>query len=202
MLRKQKARYRAFLVALCALLCALLAASLVAAQNGEEPATVIFLSRHAEALYPPPDDAPRNPPLNVMGQDRANALVRLLEPAGIEHIHSTDYHRTQETAAPLARRLGLDVGSYDPSDLAAVAKKLLRTPGRHLVLGHSNTTPELVGHLGGEPGPPIDERTEYDRLYMLVIPANGPVTTTVLRYGAPLALDWQERAGERRAPEH
>ena len=55
---------------------------------------------------------------------------------------------------------------------------------RILVAGHSNTTPKLVELLGGNPGPPIDEKTEYDRLYVVVLGADGAVTTTLLRYGA------------------
>ena len=160
--------------------------------------TVIFLARHAEAMYPPPEDAPRNPPLSAMGQDRADALARLLADAGITLIHSTDYERTQETAAPLAALLGLPVAAYDPGDLPGFAAQLSSTPGRHVVLGHSNTTPELVAALGGEPGAPIDESIEFDRLYVVVIGADGAVTTSLLRYGAPTPADWQERAAARR----
>lgn len=162
------------------------------------PATVIFLARHAEAIYPPPEDAPRNPPLNAMGQARAEALARLLGDAGVDRVWSTDYARTQETAAPLATELGLEVAPYDPADLPAFAGTLRGTPGRHVVLGHSNTTPQLVEALGGEPGAPIDEPTEYDRLYVVTIGADGQVTTTLLRYGDPTPTDWQGSAMERR----
>ncbi len=56
-------------------------------------------------------------------------------------------------------------------------------PGRHLVVGHSNTTHDLVTALGGDPGPPI-ESLEYDRLY-LVSMEEGGVRTILLRFGAP-----------------
>ncbi len=77
---------------------------------------------------------------------------------------------------------GLKMELYDPSDLEAFAQRLRATPGRHLVLGHSNTTPTLVDALGGEPGGPIDE-LEYDRLYVVFI---GPeaTETVLLRFGA------------------
>ena len=162
------------------------------------PATVVFLARHAEAVYPPPEDAPRNPPLNAMGQARAEALARLLDDAGVSRVWSTDYARTQETAAPLAAALDQSVESYDPSDLPAFAEQLRATPGRHVVLGHSNTTPQLVEALGGDPGEPIDETTEYDRLYIVVLGPDGQVTTTLLRYGDPTPEDWQGSAMERR----
>lgn len=161
-------------------------------------ATVVFLARHAEAVYPPPEDSPRNPPLNAMGQARADALARLLSDSGVTRIWSTDYARTQETAAPLASTLGLSVASYDPTDLPAFAEQLRTTPGRHVVLGHSNTTPQLVEALGGEPGAPIDETVEYDRLYVVTLGTGGQVTTALLRYGDPTPEDWQGSAMERR----
>ncbi|MBN2872917.1 MAG: histidine phosphatase family protein [Halothiobacillaceae bacterium] len=108
----------------------------------------------------------------------------MLQNAGVTRIHTTDLKRTRQTAAPLAKRLGLRVEVYDPKDLPALAARLRTAPGRHLVLGHSNTTPALVAALGGEPGEPIAE-SEYDRLYMLVLAPDGAVTTALLRFGAP-----------------
>ena len=59
-----------------------------------------------------------------------------------------------------------------------------KTGGRHLVVGHSNTTPSVVELLGGDPGSKI-EKTEYDRLYIVTIGADGAVSTLLIRYGAP-----------------
>ena len=159
--------------------------------------TVIYLMRHAETLLPPPEDAPRDPPLNIMGQERADALARLLSSEPITQIFSTELRRTQETAAPLAARLGIAVAPYDPSDLETFAGVLKAASGRVVVSGHSNTTPVLVGFLGGEPGEPIDESVEYDRLYTVIV-RNGEVVTTLLqRYGDPLPDNWQELASTR-----
>jgi broad specificity phosphatase PhoE len=137
---------------------------------------VIHLVRHAEKL----DDS-RDPPLNEAGKHRADLLADLLQDAGITAIWSTEYQRTLATAAPLASRLGLKVQAYHPGDLAAFAAILLRTPGRHLVVGHSNTNPALVQALGGAPHDPIKD-TEYDRLYTIVA-SGGQVTTVLLRFG-------------------
>ncbi|NIT87109.1 MAG: hypothetical protein GWM92_07640, partial [Gemmatimonadetes bacterium] len=57
--------------------------------------------------------------------------------------------------------------------LGGMARRLRGSPGRHLVVGHSDTTPRLVTLLGGEPGPPIVEAREYDRLYVLTLGAAG-----------------------------
>ena len=153
----------------------------VAAEN--QP-LVVFRVRHAEKV----DDS-RDPPLSEAGKHRADDLSRFLRDAGIQYIHSSDYLRTRDTASPIAERLGLDVELYDPRDLPQLVKALRHTGGRHLVVGHSNTTPTVVELLGGEPGAPIEEASEYDRLYCLTIDAAGQVSTVLMRYGASVEVE-------------
>lgn len=146
-----------------------------------EAPTVVFLVRHAEKV-----DASADPELSQVGAERAVDLAAVLRDSGIERIHSSDYIRTRDTAAPLAVALGLEVELYDPRDLEALAVRLEEGGGRHLVVGHSNTTPNVVELLGGEPGAEIDEASEYDRLYVVTIAAGGVASTVLLRYGARL----------------
>jgi len=150
---------------------------IVAPLRAQEQAVVVYLVRHAEKV----DDS-RDPALNHVGKERATLLARMLHDAGVTHVWSTDYLRTQHTARPLAVAAGLSVTSYDPRDLPGFAAKLRSSAGRHLVVGHSNTTPQLVQALGGDPGTPIDDG-EYDRLYVVTI-AGGTVTTSLLRFGS------------------
>jgi len=156
----------------------LAAALLSCSPPAETPAageSVFFLVRHAEKA-----DQSEDPPLTEEGHARARALADLLRDAGVETIYSSDFERTRDTAAPLASDLGLEVMLYDPNRLAELAETLLSSPGRALVVGHSNTTPELAGLLGGDPGPPIPE-DEYDRLYVLHQRPGSPTSTLLLR---------------------
>lgn len=159
-----------FLAALC-----LLSAC---AQIAPKP-DAVFLVRHAEKTTEKND-----PGLTEEGKARALALADRLEGEGITHIHSSDYIRTRDTAAPLAERLGLQVALYDPRDLPGMAAKLQSMPGRHFVVGHSNTTGELTELLGGDGGTPIVEATEYDRLYVVTMESGEPVKSYLTRYGA------------------
>ncbi|MEM8930379.1 MAG: phosphoglycerate mutase family protein [Acidobacteriota bacterium] len=152
------------------------------ATEPSEP-TVVYLVRHAEKVVADDGDGPEDPPLTEDGQARAEALAHALRDVGLDHVHSSDTRRTRDTAAPIAEATGLDIELYDPRRLADLAAHLNATPGRHLVVGHSNTTPNLAELLGGEPGPEIVEATEYDRLYLLVL--GESVTTARLRFGAP-----------------
>lgn len=144
----------------------------------------IFLVRHAEKTTEKPD-----PALTEEGQARAIALADRLEGEGITQIHSSDTKRTRDTAAPLAARLKLEVQLYDPSDLPAMAAKLKAASGRHLVVGHSNTTPQLTELLGGDGGTPIVEATEYDRLYIVTANEGEPVKSYLTRFGAKSVID-------------
>jgi phosphohistidine phosphatase SixA len=146
----------------------------VAAQSD---ATVVYLVRHAERA----EDGTNDPPISDAGRARATLLAEMFRDAGITHVHSTDYKRTRSTATPAAHEVGLDLELYDPRDLPGFAAELRSTPGRHLVLGHSNTTPGLVEALGGDPGEPIDEM-EYDRLYVVTLTSDG-ASTVLIRFG-------------------
>jgi broad specificity phosphatase PhoE len=149
----------------------------------QEADVLVLLVRHGERT----DDAPgaqrdADPGLSQAGLDRAALLAEMLKDVGLTHVHSTDYRRTRETAGPTLSATGLELSLYDPDRLQAFADELRATAGRHLVVGHSNTTWDLVVALGGSSGPPI-EAMEYDRLYFLS-PEDDEVRTVLLRFGA------------------
>ena len=139
--------------------------------------SVFFILRHAEKTA-----AADDPALSPAGIERANMLASMLANAGITAIHSTDYKRTRATLEPLARRTGLTTRLYDPAQPQAFLLRLLEEGGRHVIAGHSNTVPEMVELLGGDPGSEIDEEGEFDRLYIITVLDGQPVSV-FLRYG-------------------
>ncbi len=144
---------------------------------------VIYVVRHAERADDGAAVAMDDPPLSDAGRARARELAERLRFAGITHVHSTDRIRTRETALPLSELAGVEVRLYDASDPDELAEYLRSTAGTHLVVGHSNTVPDLVRALGGEPEDPI-ESLEYDRIYVLHLLADGSARSILLRYGS------------------
>ncbi|MFQ3235161.1 MAG: broad specificity phosphatase PhoE [Paraglaciecola sp.] len=117
-----------------------------------------YFVRHFEKL---PGE---NPGLTVKGQLRAEALARYFTHIPITKIYSTDYLRTRQSAQPLADILGMEIEYYSPARLADFASTL-GASNRVVVVGHSNTTPELVRLMGGE-AKAMNEK-DFGRLYIL-----------------------------------
>jgi len=128
----------------------------------------IYLIRHAEKQT---DDS-KNPSLTKEGIKRAENIAKMLANKDISAIYSSNYNRTRETAAPLAKKLNLTITIYDPRKLKEFAQDIFKTHGNLLIVGHSNTTPNLAVLLGGESFGKIDE-SEYDRIYRLILDSQG-----------------------------
>ena len=54
-----------------------------------------------------------------------------------------------------------------------------------LVVGHSNTVPELIAALGASKNVPPIAENEYDTIYVIAIPWFGKTKTIRLRFGEP-----------------
>jgi len=135
----------------------------------------IYLVRHAEKE----NDGTRDPSLTTQGHVRALAIADMLTDKNLSKIYSTNYKRTQQTAAPTARRHGLDAISYDPSMLVDFAKTLIASAETVLVVGHSNTTPYLVSLLSGQEFAALEEQ-QYDHMYVVLLKDDGRVEVRIM----------------------
>ena len=115
-----------------------------------------------------------NPTLTETGKARAEALALFFSDKSLTQVFSTNYNRTLETAAPVTALKGLPVEDYDPRDLVEFAAKL-KTLNNILVVGHSNTTPQILSLMGGEEI--IMTESDYGDVYMLQ--KHGPEFTTL-----------------------
>jgi broad specificity phosphatase PhoE len=146
--------------------------------------TTVVLVRHAEKELVTIED----PPLAPAGERRAERLAQIFGTAGgpgrIDGIYVTNARRSQQTAAPLAARLGLRPSVLPASTSSDnIASQVLREHrgGRALVVGHSNTVPEIVKALSGEDVPPIAD-DEYDNVYVISVPTFGSANVLRLKY--------------------
>jgi phosphohistidine phosphatase SixA len=109
----------------------------------------VHLVRHAEKAA---DDGDPDVRLSEAGQARAQALVAWFEGKPVDAVYATHLRRTQHTAMPLAAARDLELRVLPAGDSARLVSRLHRDHcGGHVVLvGHSNTLPEIAAGLGGE----------------------------------------------------
>jgi broad specificity phosphatase PhoE len=150
--------------------------------------TTVVVVRHAEKSA----DDPRDPSLTAAGEERARGLAAVLADAGVSAIYTTQYKRNRQTAAPIAEKLGIPVtqrpvdATNSVSYASDLAREILsRNSGKTvLVVGHSNTVPDIVKALSGRSIPSISD-PEYDHIFIVEIPASGAPRLLQLRFGQP-----------------
>jgi len=146
------------------LLSALLFFSFATVAVAQSP--VIFIVRHAERAAIS-GRVPFDTSLSETGRERAKALAHELRDAQITAIYTSEYTRTKETAAPLAESLGIRAEVIPADDLRGLLAKLKAARGNVLVVGHSNTVPQLINALGVRGRVTIAE-SDYDNLFVIV----------------------------------
>ena len=114
----------------------------------KENTSVYYFIRHAEKDRS--DSTNKNPSLTIQGLERANKWALFFKDKNIAAVYSTNYKRTQQTALPIAKEQNLEIISYTAKELIS-EKFIANNKGKNIVIvGHSNTTPELVNSLLGE----------------------------------------------------
>ena len=138
---------------------------------------LVFVARHAERADSgaPGMPAQADPPLSAAGEARAAMLAAMLGDAGIRAIYVTEFRRTQDTARPLAERLGLSARKLPSGDTGELIGRLRAEHANDIVLvvGHSNTVAAIIQALGGPEVTIADN--EFDNLF-IVVPGTGTLT--------------------------
>ena len=92
----------------------------------------------------------KDPDLTPEGKRYAERLAEQLPSAGLTAVYVSATKRAQQTAASLAKRHKIVPKIYDPADSQGVVAAALQEPGTVLIVGHSNTVPNIVVLLGGQ----------------------------------------------------
>ena len=120
----------------------------------------LYLFRHSEKQIG------SNQYLTEQGQARAEYLVSLVNIYQHITLYSSNYNRTLSTAAPLAAYFNIKTITYNAADLTALKNQLLAQDGVVVVIGHSNTTPQLASLLSNQTIENMDEG-QYGHYYSL-----------------------------------
>ena len=147
----------------------------------KKSATTFVIVRHAEKAT----DDPRDPSLSAAGRARAQALARLLSDTQLSAVYATPYRRTQQTAVPTANAHGISVSTYEAATPAAQFATQLRATHANgetvLVVGHSNTVPDIAAALSGQQTDAMPE-VEFNRLYRIRVSADGKASLKTEHY--------------------
>jgi phosphohistidine phosphatase SixA len=159
----------------------------------EEGSTTVYIVRHAEKQTFNANDP--DPDISSAGRVRARDLATRLGTSGVTAIVTTQYKRTQETAEPLAEKLGItpeviDAGHVGDNEIAAEA--IMRHKGsKVLVVGHSNTIAPLIEALGGPHLPNLCD-SQYSNLFIVYIPPVGKTQLIRQHYGGSDPMPTQD----------
>lgn len=152
-----------------------------------DPASVktVIIVRHAEAgdTHKGGDN-----PLTPDGRVRAKELARVLGDSQLRSVYITHYQRNRQTAE-LVPRVAAGEKPTVIDDVPATIKAVQGEPWgtTSLIVGHSNTVPDLVRGLAGQTLP-AEEPIVFDRMWIVTLARDGSATLLRLRYGAPVAV--------------
>ena len=167
------------LVSRVALVLLLIASCFVGIRAADKPTTIIFV-RHAEKAAANAAPMSSDVDLSEAGQKRAACLANSVADATVTAILTTEYKRTQQTAAPLAKKLSLTPMVIKGADMDGLVAEIHKHTGETiLVAGHSNTVPAVIKRLGG--GDYTIKDDEYDRMFVMTI-STGSASVVALRY--------------------
>ncbi len=132
-----------------------------AADAAGRAAPTYYVMRHLQKA------AGEDPGLSEEGRAMAERLAAWFGDRPPAAIYVSTTRRARDTAAPLAERLSVPPKDYDPrADPAELIDRVKAEAGPVLVVGHSNTVPELVARLGGERPAALTE-SDYGDIWVI-----------------------------------
>ncbi|MEJ8568610.1 winged helix-turn-helix domain-containing protein [Elongatibacter sediminis] len=149
----------------------------------ESEVTRIYILRHTEQT----DWESEDPGLSGAGIARANYWKTVLQHVEFERIFTTDFTRNIQTADILASDSGLELEYYYPLSFD-VLKFLNTIRGQQvLIIGHSNTIPDMINRLIGETRYPPMSHLDYEQLFLITIGKDGDTISTQLHIETPFS---------------
>ena len=144
----------------------------------------VLLIRHADIEIPPPIGDP-DPALSAKGLLRAEALVHAIGQVAIASIFTSSLKRTRQTASPLAAKLALGTELLPDDDSFADDLRSGHYGTAVLIVGHSNTVPQLIEGMTGVSATSISiGEKNFDNLYLVTLTETESQLQR-MKYGTP-----------------
>ena len=143
--------------------------------------TQIYILRHTEKA----DDNAEDPELSTQGIAHALYWRSVLQHTQFDQVFTTDFKRNIQTANLLTTESSIRPELYYPMSFD-VLKFINQIKGqRVLIIGHSNTIPDMVNRLIGETIYPPMSHENYDVLFIVTINKNGDTSSSMLHIKQP-----------------
>lgn len=141
--------------------------------------TTVILVRHAERL-----NATDTTSISEAGIQRAHALAHVLSRSGLTRIYVSEKQRTGQTAAPTAVHFSIVPVQIPAAAFQRYADSVKAHRGEVvLIVGHSDTLPQLLEKLGIK-NPPTIPSGEFDNLFIITM-FRFRSALTQLKFGVP-----------------
>lgn len=151
--------------------------------ESQSDVTQIYILRHTEKE----DEVSEDPLLSETGITRAKYWKQVLANIDIDQIYTTELKRNIQTAETLAENYQVKPKLYHPLSFDIV-KFINEVRGQKvLIIGHSNTIPDMVNRLIGESKYPPMGHADYDKLFVITIDAKGDTSSSLLDIKLPVA---------------
>ena len=133
----------------------------------------LFILRHTEKQEPDAED----PQLSEQGIKRAQYWARVLQDVQFDAVYTTNFKRNIQTANLVTAGRDVELKIYYPMSFD-VKQFLQQEQGKRiLIIGHSNTIPDMVNRLVGSNEEPPMSHQNYNLLYIVNIDQNSRYST-------------------------
>ena len=137
--------------------------------------STFYFIRHAEKDRSNSEN--QDPELTQEGLGRSIFWAKVFEPVALDAIYSTEYKRTQMTAAPTSVQQNISVTNYDPTTIEPQQFVTDNYGKKVLIVGHSNTVPKFVNAIIGEEK--FNQIDDYDNSGLFIVTIIGTQATAV-----------------------
>lgn len=133
---------------------------------------IVFV-RHSEK------EAGKDPDLTQKGKNYAKSLVTFFSENKFDAAYSTPYKRTLQTIQPLAEKQELEIKNYAPLD-SNFLKNEVQKWNKVLVVGHSNTIPNLINSFVPNANLKEIDESDYGKVFVVNYNKKEPQKSTYI----------------------